>query len=286
MPSLVSCHVTWCIHHSVNHCTSVLCEMQCYYAHKIHGDSCASNLSVLICKTESAQSHSHSSGTGTYENLFCARGTLPACSFRSLFDLFDFETLCLSKACYSKDLEGHLMSFWLQSARALCLSHCFCTWHGRNDMEWYSLRYRQFFLRESWELPPHVSKESPLSKHCRIASDCSLRFQLKTKHWSWRLWEMKLTCIRLLKLLTFLNHPNSIKLWWHCSSETQCTYFAWLDLVNSKSPHGRLKTLGLCTASPLCWAMIWGALSDLGWNAEVVLHTYLARKLAGSRPDN
>ena len=134
MPSLVSCHVTWCIHHSVNHCTSVLCEMQCYYAHKIHGDSCASNLSVLICKTESAQSHSHSSGTGTYENLFCARGTLPACSFRSLFDLFDFETLCLSKACYSKDLEGHLMSFWLQSARALCFSlflHLtWKEWHG------------------------------------------------------------------------------------------------------------------------------------------------------------
>lgn len=33
--SLVSCHVTWCIHHSVNDCTSVLCEMQCYYAHKM-----------------------------------------------------------------------------------------------------------------------------------------------------------------------------------------------------------------------------------------------------------
>lgn len=52
----------------------------------VHGDSCAGNLSVLICKTESAQSHSHSSGT--YENLFCAhRGTLLSCSFRSLFDL-------------------------------------------------------------------------------------------------------------------------------------------------------------------------------------------------------
>lgn len=151
----------------------------------VHGDSCAGNLSVLICKTESAQSHSHSSGT--YENLFCAhRGTLLSCSFRSLFDLLILIP-CLSKAYYSQDLEGHLMSFWLQSAQVLCFS-LFLYWHGRNDMEWYSLRYPQCFLRESWELPPHVSKESPLSKHCRIASDCSLRFQLKTKHWSLRLW--------------------------------------------------------------------------------------------------
>ena len=230
----------------------------------VHGDSCAGNLSVLICKTESAQSHSHSSGTGTYENLFCAhRGTLPACSFRSLLDLFDFETLCLSKSCYSKDFEGHLMSFWLQSARALCFSlFLHLTWK-----EWHGMIFTAIppvFLRESWELPPHVSKESPLSKHCRIASDCSLRFQLKTKRWSWRLWEMKLTCIRLLKLLTFLNHPNSIKHWWHCMH-----LFAWFGFCQQQIATWRLKTLGLCTASPLCWAMIWGALSDLGWNAEV-----------------
>ena len=162
----------------------------------VHGDSCASNLSVLICKRESAQSHSHSSGT--YENPFCAhRGTLLACSFRSLFDLFDFDTLCLSKAYYSQDLEGHLTSFWLQSAHVLCFSL------PPTRKEWHGMIFTaipQCFLRESWELPPHVSKESPLSKHCRIASDFSLRFQLKTKHWSLRLWEIKLTCIRLLKL--------------------------------------------------------------------------------------
>lgn len=55
-----------------------------------------------------------------------------------------------------------------------------------------------------------------------------------------------------------------MKHWWLCPSVTQCTYFAWLELVNSKSPHGRLKTLGLCTASAPCCCQWWNC-SFLPW---------------------
>lgn len=217
MPSLVSRHVTWCIHHSVNHCTSVLCEMQCYYAHKmsmvilvlaiyLYWSARRSQHKVIVIALVLVHMKIYSVLIGAH----CRRALSDPFSTFLILRHFAFPNLVILKT--SRDIS------WVfgYNQPVPFVSHCFCTWHGRNDMEWYSLRYRQCFLRESWELPPHVSKESPLSKHCRIASDCSLRFQLKTKRWSWRLWEMKLTCIRLLKLLTFLNHPNSIKHWWHC----------------------------------------------------------------------
>lgn len=127
----------------------------------VHADSCASNLSVLICKTKSA--HSHSSGTyDLWQSILCSSGHTAAVLFQIPFRPFWFwDTLPFPSLLFSR-LRGTSHEFLVTISP--CPLFLIVSALDTEGMTWNDIHCDTPSV--SWENPGSYHHMFPKNRHC------------------------------------------------------------------------------------------------------------------------